>query len=97
MFTEDLHSTRHLETMYYVTDTTQASDFFWERESGLRVNVGVTDVHLIAEYADADHDGGGDNKYMLTDPNSIEDKTRYRQILRDYCRSAASLSMSMRL
>ena len=41
VFGEDLHNTRHLETTYYVTDTTQAYDFYWDRESGLRVNIGI--------------------------------------------------------
>ena len=86
VFLEDLHSTRNLETTYYVTDMTQASDFFWDRESGLRVNVGILNVHLIPEYLDVDHES--DNKYMLTDPNSSEDKTKYRTIMREYCRFA---------
>jgi len=50
VFAEDLHSTRNLEATYYVTDTTQASDFYWDRESGLRVNIGILNMHLIPEY-----------------------------------------------
>ena len=83
---EDLHSTRNLEATYYVTDTTQASDFYWDRESGLRVNIGILNMHLIPEYRNAAHDG--DNKYMLSNPNNSEDKTKFRQIIRNYCRSA---------
>ena len=32
---EDLHSTRNLETTYYVTDVTQASDFYWDPDKEL--------------------------------------------------------------
>ena len=85
---EDLHATRNLEATYYVTDTTQASDFYWDREeSGLRVNIGILNMHLIPEYRDAPRDGSGDNKYMLSNPNNSEDKTKFRQIVRNYCRS----------
>ena len=81
---EDLHNTRNLETTYYVTDMTQASDFYWDRESGLRVNIGILDVHLIPEYEDVDHDG--DNNYMLKNPNNSEDKSKYLAVLRQFCR-----------
>jgi hypothetical protein len=84
VFLEDLHSTRNLETTYYVTDMTQASDFYWDRESGLRVNIGILNVNLIPEYRDVDHDG--DNKYMLSNPNNSEDKTKFRNVVRNYCR-----------
>jgi len=87
---EDLHNTRNLETTYYVTDTTQASDFYWDRESGLRVNIGILDVHLIPEYEDVDHDG--DNNYMLKNPNNSEDKSKYLSILRRFCRLPAIFS-----
>jgi len=53
---EDLHRTRNLETTYYVTDVTQASDFYWDRESGLRVNIGIHGVQLISEYTDVNHE-----------------------------------------
>lgn len=85
VFLEDLHSTRNLMTTYYVTDMTQASDFYWDRESGLRVNIGILDVHLIPEYREVDHDGG-DNKYMLNNPNNSEDKNKFRNVVRNYCR-----------
>ena len=54
VFVEDLQSTRSLETTYYVTDATQAYDSLWERESGLRVHIGIMNVHLIPEYEDVD-------------------------------------------
>ena len=84
IFLEDLHSTRNLETTYYVTDMTQASDFYWDRESGLRVNIGILNVHLIPKYEDVDHES--DNKYMLSNPNNSEDKTKFRNVVRNYCR-----------
>jgi len=86
VFLEDLHSTRNLSATIYVTDTIQASDFFWDRESGLRVNVGIHNLHIIPKYRNVRHDG--DNKYMLGNPNNSEDKTKFRQIVRNYCRSA---------
>jgi len=86
---EDLHNTRNLETTYYVTDMTQASDFYWDRESGLRVNIGILNVHLIPEYEDVDHDG--DNSYMLKNPNNSEDKSKYLSVLRHFCRFLAAL------
>jgi len=84
VFVEDLQSTRSLETTYYVTDATQAYDSFWDRESGLRVHIGILNVHLIPEYEDVDHDG--DNNYMLTDPSSSEDKSVYRSVTHNFCR-----------
>lgn len=82
---EDLQNTRSLETTYYITDATQAYDSFWDRDSGLRVHIGVMNVHLIPEYEDVDHQG--DNNYMLTDPNSSEDKSLYRAVTHNFCRS----------
>jgi len=82
---EDLQSTRSLETTYYVTDATQAYDSFWDRESGLRVHIGVSNVHLIPEYEDVEHDA--DNNYMLDDDNDSEDKSAYRAMVHNFCRS----------
>lgn len=84
VFLENLHSTRNLETTYYVTDITQASDFFWVRESGLQVHIGILDVALIPKYEDVSHDS--DNKYMLGNPNTSEDKSKFRNIAKNYCR-----------
>jgi len=85
---EDLQNTRSLETTYYVTDATQAYDSFWDRESGLRVHIGVSRVHLIPEYEDEQHQS--DNNYMLTDPNSREDKSVYRTVMHSFCRSVST-------
>ena len=84
IFMENLHSTRNLETTYYVTDLTQAVDFYWIRESGLRVNIGILNVNLIPTYEDTDHES--DNKYMLGNPNNSEDKTKFRKIVKNFCR-----------
>jgi len=87
VFGEDLHNTRHLETTYYVTDTTQAYDFYWDRESGLRVNIGILDVHLIPEYEDVDHAADGDNEFMMANPHDSDEKIRFQRVIRNYCRS----------
>ena len=87
VFGEDLHNTRDLQTTYYVTDTTQAYDFYWDRESGLRVNIGILDVHLIPEYEDVDHSADSDNEYMMANPHDSDDKLRFQQVIRNYCRS----------
>jgi len=84
---EDLHNTRNLETTYYVTDVTQASDFYWDRESGLRVNIGIHGVQLIAEYTDVDHLGRDDNLFILDNPADSENKDQFRQVIHSFCRS----------
>ncbi len=92
VFLENLHSTRNLETTYYVTDMTQASDFYWIRESGLQVNIGILNVNVIPEFTDTDHDS--DNKYMLGNPNNSEDKNKFNKIVQNYCRWVRTLIKS---
>jgi len=87
---EDLHNTRNLETTYYVTDVTQASDFYWDRESGLRVNIGIHGVQLIAEYRDVDHSGRDDNQFILDNPVDSDDKNVFRTIVHSFCRSVVA-------
>lgn len=89
IFLEDLQNTRSLETTYYVTDMTQAYDFYWDRESELRVNIGILDIHLIPEYHDVGHDG--DNEYMLSNPNESEDRSKYQHIIQNTCRYLCSI------
>jgi len=84
---EDLHNTRNLETTYYVTDVTQASDFYWDRESSLRVNIGIHSVKLIAEYSDLDHTRTDDNRFILDNPVDSDDKHTFRQVVHTFCRS----------
>ena len=81
---EDLHNSGNLETVIYMTENTKSSDIFWDRESGLRINVGISGIHLIPHYEDVDHES--DNKYMLSNPNHSEDKTKFRHAVRNYCR-----------
>ena len=84
---EDLHNTRNLETTYYVTDVTQASDFYWDRESGLRVNIGIHGVQLISEYSDVDHEGLDDNQFITDNPVDSDDKNTFRRVVNSFCRS----------
>jgi len=86
---ENLHSTRNLETTYYVTDVTQASDFYWNRESGLRVNIGIHGVQLISEYRDVDHEERDDNHFILDNPVDSDDKNTFRRVVHDFCRSVS--------
>ena len=84
---EDLHNTRNLETTYYVTDVTQASDFYWDRESGLRVNIGIHGVRLIPEYSDVDHSRRDDSQFILDSPDESHYKNTFRRVVHSYCRS----------
>ena len=81
---ENLHNTRDLTTTYYVTDNKQATDFFWYRESTIRVNIGITNVNIIPEYEDVDYDS--DNDFMLGNPNTVEEKVEFTKITRKQCR-----------
>ena len=84
IFMENLHSIRNLESTHYVTDMSQASDFYWIRESGLQVNIGVLNVNLIPEYEDVDHES--DNDFMLQLPGESEDKLKFRNVIKNHCR-----------
>ena len=84
VFSENLHTTRSLRTAYYVTDNTQATDFFLVRESGLQIHVGISNVQLIPEYEDVPHEN--DNLYVLNSPPYSEDLSKFRKLLRNYCR-----------
>jgi len=86
---EDLHNTRNLETIYYVTDVTQASDFYWDRESGLRVNIGIHGVQLISEYSDVDHSERDDSQFILDNPVDSRAKNSFRKVVDTFCRSVA--------
>ncbi|ESO02803.1 hypothetical protein HELRODRAFT_192152 [Helobdella robusta] len=44
MFVENLLTSRSLTTTHFVSDTKQSTDFFWFRDSGIRVNLGVQNV-----------------------------------------------------
>ena len=83
---EDLQSIRNLETTFYVTDSTQASDFLWKRESGLNVNVGVKRIHLLPELRDVEH--AGDNHYSLNSPIVRHNTQALKNVIKNFCRSA---------
>lgn len=90
VFVDDLLTSsatrRQLDAIVYVTATTQATDFYWDRESGLRIHVGLDNVHLVPEYEDIDHAGEDDNEYTLNNPNNDEDKEEFQDVLESFCR-----------
>jgi hypothetical protein len=85
VFVDDLLSARSLETTYYVTDSKQQTDFFWYRQSGLRVNVGLQDIDIVPVYEEVDH-GGGDTDFVLGNPVIKTDREHFRIIHRQHCR-----------
>ena len=87
LYLEDLHNSRTLETLHYVTDLAQTADVQWTRDSGLQVHVGISAVNLVAEYEDVAHHS--DNTYMLNSPNNSVDKARFRHIINNHCRWGA--------
>jgi len=86
VFLENLLSARGLETTYYVTDSTQAADFYWDRESGLRLNIGVMDVNVMPAYVNVDHVGRDDNRYTMSHPHDSDEKLQFQNIVNKYCR-----------
>jgi hypothetical protein len=88
LFLENLHNTRQLETSHYITDVKQQSDFFWYRDSKIRINIGLQNVNVVPVYDDVDHgDGGGtETSFMTGSPHSDKDKDRFAEIVRRYCR-----------
>jgi len=94
LFVENLHSTRRLETTYYVTDVKQQTDFFWYRESGIRVNIGLQNVNLVPLYEDVEH--LADNSFVTGSPHSDDDKAWFDDVTRRHCRCAPRASLSAR-
>jgi len=87
VFLENLHAARKLETTYYATDRKQLTDFFWYRESGIRVNIGLQSINVVPMYEDVEHQG--DNEFVLSNPNiGAEEKTKFRRAIDTRCRSA---------
>jgi len=96
---DNLQTGRQLETTYYVTDSKQVTDFFWFRESGVRVNIGLLDISVIPVYDDVGHDvtsgrGGADNDYFLdvNSPNPPDDREHFRSVVSKQCRCARHMS-----
>ena len=85
VFVENLHGTRRLETTYYVTDVRQQTDFFWYRESGVRVNIGLQNVDVVPLYEDVEH--LADNSFVTGSPHSADDKDWFDRVTRRHCRS----------
>jgi len=86
LFMENLHNTRHLETTYYVTDVKQQTDFFWYRESGVRINIGLQNVNVVPLYEDVEHQA--DNSFVSGSPHSDDEKAWFDDITRRHCRCA---------
>lgn len=84
---DDLLKARSLEATSYVTDSIQASDFLWDRESGLRIRVGVHNVRVVPQYEDVDHSTDGDNDYVTNNPNDDEDRQHFQSAVDTFCRS----------
>jgi len=84
VFLENLHLARKLETTYYTTDRKQLTDFFWYRESGIRVNIGLQNINVVPLYEDVAHDG--DNEFVLANPNIGAEKDAFRRVLETQCR-----------
>jgi len=84
VFLENLHTTKKLETTYYVTDYKQLTDFFWFRTSGIRVNIGLQNINVIPVYEDVSHQS--DNDFMLGNPNTVEEKEQFKTLVHRHCR-----------
>jgi len=84
VFVDDLNVDRTLETTYYVTDSKQMTDFFWFRESGTRLNVGLQNIDIVAVYDEVPHDG--DSEFVLGNPALKFDSPHYLTIQRQHCR-----------
>ena len=83
---DDLLTARRLDATNYVTDSTQASDFAWDRDSGLRIRVGMHDIRVVPQYEDVDHSADGDNDYVLNNPNDDGDRQLFQDVVGTFCR-----------
>lgn len=81
---ENLHNNRDLETTYYVTDSKQMTDFYWFRESGIRVNVGLESINLVPAYADVSH--SSDNDFISQNPGNTEEGRLLDDVISSHCR-----------
>ena len=85
---ENLKATRGLNTIYYATSSDQSTDFFWDRESGLGVIIGVNKVDLSATFYGVKPDSD-DNDFVLEAPQSPvteAEKERFRNQVATFCR-----------
>ena len=84
VFLEDLHNTPSLDANWYITNTRQAYDTFWERESGLKINFGLYDVELLPQFEGVDHES--DNEFIMNRPKNDPLKEKIRTIREKFCR-----------
>ena len=84
VFLENLHTIQTRENAVYVTDSKQSQDFFWKRESKLRVHIGVSRIQMVPEYNDVLH--RSDNDYMTKNPHQSDDQGKFQEIVDNYCR-----------
>jgi hypothetical protein len=84
VFIDDLLKTNNLETTHYATDSKQQTDFFWYRESGLRINVGLQDIDIVPVYEEVEHDG--DTDFVVGNPAFKADRELFRNIRFQHCR-----------
>ena len=85
IFHEDLTVSRPLGTPHYVTDSKQMLDFFWFRESGLRLNLGLQDISILPVLEEVDHSLDGDQDFVLNNPDSGLAQS-FRRLQRHHCR-----------
>jgi len=87
VFLEPLFGARDLETTpHYITNNKQMIDFFWFRESGMRISIGVEDINILPLYEDVTYES--DNNFMLNYPNTEKEKDHFQKIISHHCRCA---------
>ena len=84
VFLENLHSTKALGTPHFPTDPKLPTDFFWFRDSGLRINIGLQNVNVIPVFQDVSH--RSDNDFMLHKPNKSEETRFFEDLTKNFCR-----------
>ncbi|KAK2175684.1 hypothetical protein NP493_713g00000 [Ridgeia piscesae] len=86
VFLEPLFGARDLETTpHYITNNKQMIDFFWFRESGMRISIGVEDINILPLYEDVTYES--DNNFMLNYPNTEKEKDHFQKIISHHCRN----------
>ncbi|XP_023930912.1 uncharacterized protein LOC106172251 isoform X2 [Lingula anatina] len=83
MFVEDLLKTHSLQSTVYATYNNQYSDFLWQRESGLKINIYVDNIQILPTFTDTSH--LSDNAYMYKSPQPGE-KEKFANIVTKFCR-----------
>ena len=69
----------------YIPNNAQVQEFELQREAGLHVKVKVSNLYLVPQYIDLDHED--DFMYINTDTFQLEsNKEQYREIRKKYCR-----------